>query len=130
MLLAFYSTLIIFLLLFLVSSAYLLAIFNRKTSAIGKPFILTILLILSLTITCIYGYDFIHLKRDNTKYTSGICLVQFIRGGKSIDTTEVTIKDKIYKIKSEKYSDLPDGTYSCELRYLPLTKIVFESNIK
>ena len=133
MLLGFYSGLIVFVILFFVSSFFFIKEVKKKsfTTSPISIIMLAVLLIFTLTISVIYSYDFVKLQTDETKTTSGVCHMKFVNGhGNSIDTTEIKIDDKIYSIKSDQYNSLPDGTYFCEITYLPITKIVAEIIIK
>lgn len=132
MLIGFYSALIIFTLLFMIAAFFFIRQFvNKKTSFFNmNTFMLGLLMLFMLVVSSIYGFDFYHLQMGNQKSAEGVCEINFVNGhGKSIDTTEIMIKDTIYSIKSSTYKDLPNGSYYCELAYLPITKIVAEIDI-
>lgn len=133
MLIGFYSALIIFTLLFIIAAFFFIRQFvNKKSSPYNmNTFMLGVLTLFMLVVSGIYGYDFYHLQTGIQKTAEGICEISFVNGhGKSIDTTEVMIEDKVYNIKSSTYKDLPDGRYNCELTYLPISKIVTQIDIQ
>ena len=128
MLIAFYSTLIIFFMLFSFTLSYLLILIKRKRTTGGNVLALCSLLILTGVVSCIYGFDFVKLQTGEVQIAQGKCFIEFNDNGKSIATTTVEIDSTIYKIKGDTYSDLQDGTYQCEVHYLPVTKIIKSLN--
>ena len=130
MLIAFYSTLIIFFILFCFTLSYLLILIKQKRATGGNVLALSSLLILTGIVSCIYGFDFVKLQAGEVQSVQGTCFIEFNDNGKSIATTTVEIDDAIYKIKGDTYSDLPDGTYQCDVHYLPVTKIIKSLNIE
>lgn len=114
----------VFVSLSIVTGGYLIITLKNRASSTGNTISLVVLLTFCLIITFLYGSDFIQLKRNNIKETSGVCQIEYIKGGKSIDTTEITIEGKMYTIKSEKYKSITDGTYSCKIQFLPITKTI------
>ena len=130
MLFAFYSTLIIFFILFSFTLSYLLILIKQKKATGGNVLALSSLLILTGIVSCIYGFDFIKLQTGELQITQGKCFIEFNANGTSIATTTVEIDSTIYKIKGDTYSDLPDGTYQCKVQYLPVTKIIKSLDIE
>ena len=133
MLIGFYSALIIFTLLFMIAAILFIRQFvNKKASPYNmNTFMLGALMLFMLVVSSIYGFDFYHLQMGNQKTAEGVCDINFVKGhGRSIDTTEIMIEDKLYNIKSGTYKDLPDGRYYCNLAYLPISKIVSEIDIR
>lgn len=130
MLIAFYSTLIIFFILFSFTLSYLLILIKQKKATSGNVLALSSLLILTGIVSCIYGFDFIKLQAGEVQIAQGKCFIEFNDNGKSIATTTVEIDNTIYQIKGDTYSDLPNGTYQCNVHYLPVTKIIKSLNIE
>ena len=130
MLIAFYSTLIIFFILFSFTLSYLLILIKQKKATGGNVLALCSLLILTGVISCIYGFDFVKLLAGEVQSAQGNCFIEFNDNGKSIATTTVEIDDTIYQIKGDTYSDLPDDTYQCKVHYLPVTKIIKSLDIE
>ncbi|WP_339176179.1 cobalamin biosynthesis protein CobN [Solibacillus sp. FSL R5-0691] len=132
MLIGFYSALIIFTLLFIIAAFFFIRQFvNKKVSPYNlNTIMLGVLSLFMLIVSGIYSYDFYHLQTGDQKTAGGSCEITFVNGhGRSIDTTEVTIENKVYNIKSSTYKDFPDGHYQCELTFLPITKIVTQIDI-
>lgn len=132
MLTGFYSALIIFTLLFIIAAFFFIREFvKKKVSPFNlNTIMLGVLTLFMLIVSGIYSYDFYHLQTSDQKTAGGICEITFVNGhGRSIDTTEVIIEDKVYNIKSSTYKDFPDGRYHCELTYLPISKIVTQIDI-
>lgn len=130
MLIAFYSTLIIFFILFCFTLSYLLILIKQKRATGGNVLALSSLLILTGIVSCIYGFDFVKLQAGEVQIMQGKCFIEFNDNGKSIATTTVEIDNTIYQIKGDTYSDLPDGTYQCKVEYLPVTKIIKSLDIE
>lgn len=133
MLIGFYSALIIFTLLFIIAAFFFIRQFvNKQVSPYNiNTFMLGVLTLFMLIVSGIYSYDFYHLQTGDQKTAGGICEITFLNGhGRSIDTTEVMIEDKVYNIKSNTYKDFPDGRYYCELKFLPISKIVTDIDIQ
>lgn len=126
MLLAFYATLITFAVLAIITAIYWFYLIAQKKTTIGYNLLLITLLAFCSIIVAVFGYDFIQHQRGNTLLEAGECSTTYIRGGKSVDTTEVKLNGETYTIKSDKFKDLPDGTYRCEVAYLPITKYISE----
>ena len=124
MLIAFYSTLIIFLILFIVTLSYLVSLVKRKKATGGNVLALFSLLLLTGIVSGIYGFDFLKLQAGEVQIAQGDCFIEFNDNGNSIATTTIEIDDKVYQIKGDTYNDLPDGTYQCKVHYLPVTKII------
>ncbi|WP_332646007.1 cobalamin biosynthesis protein CobN [Lysinibacillus sp. 54212] len=124
MLIAFYSTLIIFLILFIVTIIYLVSLIKRKRATGGNVIALFFLLLLTGFVSGIYGFDFIKLQAGEVEKTEGNCFIEFNDNGKSIATTTVEIDENVYQIKGDTYNHLRDGTYECTVHYLPVTKII------
>jgi hypothetical protein len=124
MLIAFYSTLIIFLLLFISTLCYLISLIYRKMATGGNVLALTVLLLLTGIVSGIYGFDWLKLQAGDVQIAQGDCIIEFNKNGRSIATTSIEIDNKVYQIKGDTYNDLPDGTYQCKVHYLPVTKIV------
>lgn len=122
LLLAFYSTLILFFILFLLTFGYLIYLIKQKKATGGNVVALSTLLIIIGSISGIYGFDFYQLKAGQLQTTEGQCVIEFKDNGNSIARTTVEIDGKEYQIKGEKFKDIPDGTYQCKLYYLPVTK--------
>lgn len=122
MLIAFYSTLIIFLVLFIFTLIYLITLFYRKMATSGKVLALFVLLLITGAVSGIYGFDFLNLKTGDLQVAQGECNIEFNENGKSIASTKIEIDEKIYEIKGRAYKHLPDGTYQCKVHYLPITK--------
>ena len=130
MLIVFYSTLIIFLILFTFTMGYLASLFKRKKLTSGNALALCFFLLLSGIISGIYGFDYIKLQAGELTKARGKCTIEYDDGGRSISTTTIKIDGKTYHIKGDTYSDLPDGTYQCTILYLPVTKIVEDFQIE
>lgn len=126
MLFAFYITLITFTLIAIVTASYWLYIIANKKSTIVHNLLLITLLAFCSIIVAIFGYDFIQLQLGHTLSDAGQCETNFIRGGTSVDTTEVKLNGRTYTIKSDLFKDLQDGLYECEITYLPITKNIVE----
>ena len=132
MLTGFYSALILFTLLFIITAFFFIRQFvNKQVSPSNlNTIMLGVLTLFMLIVSGIYSYDFFHLQTGDQRTAGGICEITFVNGhGRSIDTTEVMIEDKVYNIKSSTYKDFPDGRYHCELTYLPISKIVTDIEI-
>ncbi|MGN7476246.1 cobalamin biosynthesis protein CobN [Solibacillus silvestris] len=133
MLLGFYSGLIIFALLLIIVTVFFIREFwkKEKSAYSANTFMLGVLMLFMLILSSFYTYDFYHLHFGNIKSAEGVCDIKFVNGGgKSIDTTEVAIDNKLYSIKASTYKHLPDGRYNCDLAYLPITKIISEIDIQ
>lgn len=131
MLLGYYSGLIVFVLLFFIVLFVWIKTLQSKNQNKMPVIMLGVLMIFTFIVASIYSIDFYYLKTEQTKSTAGACTLEFVRGGgNSIDTTKVTIENKTYSIKSVHYKNIADGTYYCEITYLPVTKIVTEISIK
>lgn len=133
MLIGFYSALIIFTLLFIIAAFFLIRAFvNKKVSPYNlNTIMLGVLTLFMLIVSGIYSYDFYRLQTGDQKTAGGICEITFVNGhGKSIDTTEVIIENKLYTIKSDTFKNLPDGRYYCVLTHLPISKIVTDIDIQ
>ena len=126
--LTFYATLISFSILALLTAGYWFYLLSRKKSTVLTNIMLLTLLAFCSIIIAIFSYDFIQLKRGHTVLSEGQCETAYIRGGTSVDTTEIKLNDQLYVVKSNEYADLPDHTYYCEIESLPLTKYVIESD--
>ena len=124
MLIAFYITLIIFLVLFIVTLSYLVSLVKRKKATGGNVVALCSLLLLTGIVSGIYGFDFLQLQAGKVQIAQGDCFIEFNNNGTSIATTTIRIDDKAYQIKGDTYNDLPDGNYQCKVHYLPVTKII------
>ena len=124
MLIAFYSTLIIFFILFVFALSYLIRLIKRKEAAGGNILALSPFILLSGIISGIYGFDFIKLQTGGVQAAHGECSIEFNENGKSIAMTTIELDEKVYQIKGSTYKHLPDGNYQCQVHYLPATKIV------
>ena len=124
MLIAFYSILIIFSILFITTLSYLIILIKQKSAKGGTVLALSTLLILTGIISGIYGFDFVKLQTGEIQKAQGKCFIEFNDNGKDIATTTVEIDDTVYKIKGNTYRDLADGTYQCNIHYLPVTKSI------
>ncbi|MEG0438937.1 hypothetical protein [Solibacillus cecembensis] len=124
MLIAFYSTLIIFLILFIVTLSYLVLLVKLKKATGGNVIALFFLLLLTGAVSGIYGFDFFKLQVGEVQIAQGNCFIEFNDNGRSIATTTIELNDKVYQIKGDTYNHLPDGTYQCNVHYLPATKII------
>ena len=124
MLIAFYSTLTIFLILFIFTLIYLGSLIKRKMATGANVLALCSLLLLTGIVSGIYGFDFLKLQAGEVKIAQGDCFIEFNNNGRSIATTTIEIDEKAYQIKGDTYSHLPDGTYQCKVNYLPVTKII------
>ena len=130
MLMAFYSILSIFLIFFIVALIYLISLIKRKRATGGNVLALFFLLLLTGIVSGIYGFDFIKLQTGEVEMAQGDCFIEFNDNGRSIATTSVEIDDVVYQIKGDTYSHLRDGTYSCTVHYLPVTKIIESLHIE
>ncbi|PYF08955.1 cobalamin biosynthesis protein CobN [Ureibacillus chungkukjangi] len=124
MLIAFYSTLIIFFILFIFTIGYFLHLIKQKRATGGNVLALTSLLLLTGIISGIYGFDFYKLQTGEVQIAQGECFIGFNDNGKSIAKTTVEIDETIYQIKGDTFKRLPDGTYHCKIHYLPVTKSI------
>lgn len=124
MLTAFYSTLIIFFILFIFTLGYLFHLIKQKRATGGNVLALSSLLLLTGIISGIYGFDFFKLQAGEVPIAQGKCFIEFNDNGKNIATTSVEIDDTVYQIKGDTYKGLPDGTYQCKIHYLPVTKSI------
>ena len=130
MLLGFYSGLVVFGILFLIVLFVFIKTFQLKKQNKLPVVMLGILMIFTFVVTSIYSLDFYSLKTGQAKSVVGACSLEFISGGgRSLDTTNVTIDHETYTIKSERFKDIADGQYECALTYLPVTKIVTDITI-
>ncbi|MER1985291.1 MAG: cobalamin biosynthesis protein CobN [Solibacillus sp.] len=110
----------------------LIIIFNcsrKKQLYTVNAFMTAVLALFSFIIIAVCSYDF-YAKFAGEHFAAGQCQFTYVRGGKSIDTTEIVIDEQLYKIKSELFKKIDDGVYSCEIRYMPLTKIVYHLTIR
>ncbi len=130
MLIAFYSTLAIFFILFLFALGYLIHLIKRKAASGGNILALAFFIVLSGVVSGIYGFDFIKLQAGEIHSAQGECSIEFNANGKSIATTTIELDEKVYQIKGESYKHLPDGIYQCEVHYLPITKIIQSLHIE
>ncbi len=124
MLIAFYSTLIVFLILSIVTLGYLISLIKRKMATGGNVLALISLLLLTGIVSGIYGFDFLKLQDGELQTAQGDCFIEFNNNGTSISTTTIEIDDKVYQIKGDTYKYLSDGTYQCKVHYLPVTRII------
>lgn len=131
MLVGYYSGLIVFVLLFFIVLFVWIKTLQSKNQNKVPVIMLGVLMVFTFIVSSIYSIDFYYLKTEQTKSTVGACTLEFVRwSGNSIDTTKVTIENKTYSIKSERFKNIADGIYYCEITYLPVTKIVTEISIK
>ncbi len=126
MLVGFYGALFsfLFILLACIGTAIIYAR-KRDDTKYGAWLALGVLALFSLIIVSVYSYDLYQYKFTEGRQVAGQCNLEFIRGGRSIDITEVTVNEQIYVVKSSRFKDVKDGLYECEFSYMPLTKTVY-----
>ena len=130
MLLGFYSGLVVFILLFIIVFVVFIKTLKLRQQNTLPAIMLGVLLVFTGVISSIYSVDFYFLKSGQTKSTSGACSLEYVTGnGNSMDSTDVTIGDKTYSIKSSRFKEVEDGQYNCTISYLPITKIVTEISL-
>ena len=84
MLIAFYSTLIIFVCLFIFTSIYLVSLLKRKMATWGNILALVSLLLLTGSVSGVYGYDYVKLLAGEMQTAQGECLIKYDHNGKSV----------------------------------------------
>lgn len=127
---ALYAIAIIFTILLVIAAIAFITTIYKKKADHTFYFLMIPMLLFFAVIAFIFSTDVAAHIQGNGKHAAGSCETTFVRGGKSLDTTEVVIGNKTYLIKSDTYKHLKDGYHECELTYAPITKFVLEANIK
>ena len=78
MLIAYYSTLIIFLILFIFTLSYLVSLIIRKMATGGNLIALFFLLLIDRIVSGIYGFDFLKLQDGDVQIAQGIVLLSLM----------------------------------------------------
>lgn len=128
MLVGFYLLWIAFAAILFICLINIFIIAKKKQLYTVNTVLLTTLALFSITIVTVCSYDF-YAKLTSEHIAAGQCEFTYKKGGNTIDTTEIIIDDTRYTIKSDFFKKIDDGIYSCEIHYLPLTKLVYELTI-
>lgn len=129
MLAGFFIIWITFTIMFIACITVLIILSQKQQLYSVNTVMLAVLSLFSFIIIAVCSYDF-YTKLTSEHTAMGQCQFTYVRGGNSIDTTEIVIDNTLYKIKSDLFKKVDDGVYPCEIRYMPLTKIVYHLTIQ
>lgn len=119
-------------------ASLLLIFYFLKKKRQHKDFLLAIVTFSLLFVISSYGsylflQDTINLKRNNTISTSGGCEIVILEEGGRFGTPsqiQVTVNNITIGADKEKFSDLKEGLYSCEVKYVEQTQTLIEITVK